>query len=435
MGSSADHLVSCQCGARLRVPASAAGKRIRCPKCSYRIEIGADGLPAMAGAAAEPGEAPPQPAPSATSPPQARPADPPPPVADEGDDLLSDFMESESGAETSAGPDLAASQKSCPECSAAMPKGAVTCIACGWESGKGQASPARAAASASSAKNLAVGGGKFALGCALSGGGALLAAGIWYAVAVFANFEIGYIAWAVGLFAGFGMLWGYGKQDFAAAVVATGMALAGILAAKKMIHYHYVGNLPVVANDAEAVAIHWGERQCSEPFQRRGCPIDRTNVWQSVVTFGRRSSGMGSGEFESRRAELAAWANETRWNDTSYADMILAHNFARDRWQNEDATGDAIDDDEWNEQAELRLWNDAYAEAVARVEKMTPEERMSRARTAEQESEQEAIQGEKFMAEILGEVGFFKTMFSPIDGIFILLALGTAMKIGGGQED
>ena len=144
---------------------------------------------------------------------------------------------------------------------------------------------------------------------------------------------------------------------------------------------------------------------------------------------------MGSGEFESRRAELAAWANETRWNDTSYADMILAHNFARDRWQNEDATGDAIDDDEWNEQAELRLWNDAYAEAVARVEKMTPEERMSRARTAEQESEQEAIQGEKFMAEILGEVGFFKTMFSPIDGIFILLALGTAMKIGGGQED
>jgi hypothetical protein len=36
---------------------------------------------------------------------------------------------------------------------------------------------------------------------------------------------------------------------------------------------------------------------------------------------------------------------------------------------------------------------------------------------------------------ILGAVGYFKTTFRPLDGLGILLALVTAMKIGGGQED
>ncbi|HRX87710.1 MAG TPA: hypothetical protein P5572_22005, partial [Phycisphaerae bacterium] len=37
-------------------------------------------------------------------------------------------------------------------------------------------------------------------------------------------------------------------------------------------------------------------------------------------------------------------------------------------------------------------------------------------------------------SEIAEEAGFFKMMFSPIDGLFVLLALGTALKIGGGHD-
>jgi len=240
-------IIRCQCGAQLRIPPGAAGKRVRCPKCEYRIAIPADGKPLSVETSARPGAAPvSRPAPQRpTTPPAgaagpARPAAlrPPPPVAhDESDSLLDDFMQLETAAETSAGPDLAAKQKTCPSCKAAMTKDATICVMCGHDTSKREVAPA--AAKGRKAKAAAAGaarsGGRFLVGCGLSCLGALIGAGIWFGLALATEREFGLIAILVGALAGGGMAYGNKAGSALAGWTAAFISVGGIFLAKVLI--------------------------------------------------------------------------------------------------------------------------------------------------------------------------------------------------------
>ena len=89
--------VECKCGKRLKAPASAAGKRAKCPACGNVLTITA----------------------------------PPPPAEDDmGLNALYDLADQESKV---AEQQAASGSPRCPGCSREMPAGAVLCVNCGYD--------------------------------------------------------------------------------------------------------------------------------------------------------------------------------------------------------------------------------------------------------------------------------------------------------------
>jgi hypothetical protein len=138
------------------------------------------------------------------------------------------------------------SQRMCPHCGEGMPVTARLCTSCGYDIQTGRV-PERTSvkmggalgnvlgAAGSALGGMALGAGRFLLGTCLSAVGAMIGAAIWAGIGIATGFEIGYVAWAVGGLAGLGMYLGYREQNFKAGLVAAGMAVGGILAAKVLI--------------------------------------------------------------------------------------------------------------------------------------------------------------------------------------------------------
>src|SRR5437867_2133715 len=122
--------VQCSCGKRLKAPASAVGKRAKCPACGNVLTISA---------AAPSPAAPSQAKPAARKPAAIGPAPvaPPPAAADQGvgldhDDLdgLYALAASEQAAAASQAVD---DSPRCPGCASPMQIGAVLCTNCGFD--------------------------------------------------------------------------------------------------------------------------------------------------------------------------------------------------------------------------------------------------------------------------------------------------------------
>ncbi len=200
--------VQCACGVKLKVPASAAGRRARCPKCSATFAV-----PAPAGQGITPS----------------------------GDGWLDELAAQERTATSTPPAESAATGtpaepraavptsgiKPCPHCGAALVGDAVLCTSCGYSLKTGQTKKgARLGPSVA---------GRFALGCVLSAVGAVVGAAVWYFVAMKVNLEIGYIAWGIGLVTGFGMALGYRTPGVLPGIVAAATSLLSILVAKMLI--------------------------------------------------------------------------------------------------------------------------------------------------------------------------------------------------------
>jgi hypothetical protein len=76
------------------------------------------------------------------------------------------------------------------------------------------------------------GGGRFALGCIFSAVGAGVGAAIWGAIAYKSQYEVGWVAWGLGGLAGLGMLIGFRTASLIGGVVAAGLSVLSIVAAK-----------------------------------------------------------------------------------------------------------------------------------------------------------------------------------------------------------
>lgn len=83
-------------------------------------------------------------------------------------------------------------------------------------------------------------GGRLPMALAAGGLGALVAAGIWAAIVVFTEYEVGIVAVLVGWLAGFGVKLGAGKaRGKALQVSAASLAVFGLLVAKYFIFAHF----------------------------------------------------------------------------------------------------------------------------------------------------------------------------------------------------
>jgi len=220
MSSSTANTISvlCPCGKKLKAPASAVGRKAKCPNCGNVLTI--------------------------TAPPAA--------PAEEYDPLY-DLAE-QAHASSATEPQAAV----CPNCHSAMTAGAILCTACGYDTRTGQTlSTTLAAESAASppprvtpSRSLARPPGlrttvetkvdtgersAYIRGTIISGVCALIGALIWFGIAKATEREIGWVAWGVGFFAGFGMMVGANGNSVTAGWIAASMAVGGILLGKMMV--------------------------------------------------------------------------------------------------------------------------------------------------------------------------------------------------------
>jgi len=214
------------CSKRFQADEKHAGKRGKCPSCGALIEV-------------------PVPVPAA-----------PEPVADEVGSLLDEELPTASA--PSAQPATGMEFDSCPSCAEPLPSGAALCVSCGYDLASGKqlktervldsggpyASPL--SGSKGTGWSLPRLGGSFLTGCILSAVGAAIGAAVWYGVAVATEYEIGWIAWGLGVLAGIGMVWGSGEENDLTGIMAAVIACLGILLAKYLMFRHFVEPLPEV---------------------------------------------------------------------------------------------------------------------------------------------------------------------------------------------
>ncbi len=424
-----DHqIVRCQCSAKLRVPAAAAGRKVKCPKCGFKILVGAP-----AGASGSASQS------TATAPPPV-----PAPASDE-DSLLDDLFSSEASSETAQGPDLAAHQKACPKCKSQMTKDAKVCLSCGFDPAIIGNEPVKKSKTASKVSKLAAGTGRFGIGCAMSAGGALIGAGVWYGVAIGTGFEIGYIALGVGFLAGLGMKLGYGQENMRGALVSVITAALGIFVAKVLIFNSFANPYKQLAElfsgggwEVAAREMH----RCDHEYDLQGLsPWD--DARNACQTAGDEFYEMKEDELADARVDVDRWYDEERWDIPDYPSARLTYLYIQDMPSKVD--DDLVDTLEWEEAEKLyeKDWFRKHKEASQRVaamdsDKIVVEVKRKEANDIAALDEDNITDEEKeeALAELnVGSKTFFKAMFHPIDALFILLALGTAVKVGGGQED
>lgn len=497
-------VIQCQCGARLRIPANAGGKRVRCPKCEYKILIPADGGLVTQTTSAQQTEAPRRPA-------RPKPAPVPrhsEPAHEEGDSLLDDFMESESAAQTAAGPDLESNQKLCPSCKSAMAKDAKMCVMCGHDLTKQKAAPpAKGKTSKERAAGAAKSGGKFLVGCLLSCVGALIGAAVWFGVAMATDREFGLIAIGVGALAGGGMALGYRKPSALAGWVAVGTTVMGITVAKVLIfafvlYATFTGDTDNVDLQREYVKFQmlekryedegvwsdtkrdkledeyteaintevdgWSEAQVREKWKElKDAEVDfLTSIDHSRIA-GHRASlrvqeigaepwgdeydafhneemvalrSMSKEEVEAEVEKIDRWEEGECWNDPDYIRNHLIYEKANT------ARSEEFDEIEWTESYDKRYaaaWKKHYDAAVAEVDAMSPEDRLAKAKSIQDEELRQQEEFDQRLAEFGddisgGEVAaagialvvvFFFVMFGLFGTVFTIFAAITAYRV------
>jgi hypothetical protein len=248
-------VIKCGCGTNMRVRASAAGKKAKCPKCGGVMTI-----PAVAPAPRIVLSAP-------AASPDATPSD------------LSDLLPIEPAPTVEP-----AGGMRCPQCKIMMATGAKICISCGYNVATGKTlktsdgTPGKVAVAA---KSL----GTFALGSVLSGVGAAIGGLVWFLVAWYANLAVGYIAWGIGVLAGLGMMWGHRTPSTKAGVVAAGMSALGIVGAKLAIFIVVIYSM--VTGDTENIEFqreYVKANMTEETLDERGVVAekDREAQWDKV---------------------------------------------------------------------------------------------------------------------------------------------------------
>ncbi len=206
-------VVQCECGAKLKVSATAAGKKGRCPECQTILTIPVPHDEPSEDSGGPIGLA---------------------PGLDENS-LLDELAAQAKSAPQAAPPAGGKTSQPCPACESAIPDGAALCASCGYNllTGKtAKAASARKADISAATRRFALRAGTFAFGCALSFAGALVGAVLWSVVCIVTEYEIGYIAWGLGVLAGIGMAKGYPAANLRAGLAAALIAAVGIVAAK-----------------------------------------------------------------------------------------------------------------------------------------------------------------------------------------------------------
>jgi hypothetical protein len=231
--------VECPCGKRLKAPATAVGRKAKCPTCGNVLTVTAP-------------------------PPKAKPQQ-----RDDIDDALYDLAADASSAAAAAPPPV---RNVCLNCQSPMASGAVLCTACGYDTRTGKSLSGAKAPAASKAPVAASPrgfppslqtkvkvekpepAGSMLMGAILSAVFATVGAFVWFAIAKATHREIGWIAWGVGIAAGFGMMLGYKGTSVASGGVAAMFAVGGILLGKWIVYCSLFGVATSLAGEISKAA-------------------------------------------------------------------------------------------------------------------------------------------------------------------------------------
>ncbi|QQE12373.1 zinc ribbon domain-containing protein [Planctomycetota bacterium] len=221
---------SCDCGQAIRVPEEYAGKRAKCQKCGAIQRV--------------------------------------PEAVAVGDDmgLLNDAISSKaasSTAVTKAGP-------TCGHCGSEVREGAKLCLSCGGLiDGKKLKTKIKKDGAKEQAARAA---GSLAIALVVGGIIAVIGGSIWAGITIVTNYEIGYVAWGIGLLVGLAVATAAGTQSFAVGTYAAGLAALGLLIGKLMIfQWGATGELMQMYQDNEVaqtvsvVQMMHEENEFSEP--------------------------------------------------------------------------------------------------------------------------------------------------------------------------
>lgn len=355
-------VVRCACGAKLKVSAQAAGRTGHCPKCHQKFTV-----------------------PHAAAAPAPAPAAPAAPA--ESADWLDDLAAKEHAATATglaAVPTAGGIPRPCPHCGATLVGGAVLCTSCGYNAQTGRIMKAAALGpgAAAVATKAAKWAGTFVLGCVLSLVGGAIGEALWCFIAYKTGYEVGYVAWGIGLITGFGMALGSRMCGVLPGVVAAAVALLAIIVAKIL--------LVVVV----LAAILTGDTSNAE--------LKKAYVMRHVAVEVLTEQGVDPDQATDAQWERAGRTAERRVEAMKKADLERA--MTRYRAEDEAAAQGADGD------------------AKPAAERSGP----SRADVEFAAAEDTAV--DDGTADAMGSM--FWALFGFMDVIFILLAVGTAYKVG-----
>ncbi|OWY69770.1 hypothetical protein B7486_19195 [cyanobacterium TDX16] len=303
-------VVTCPCGAQMRVRAGAVGKTIKCPQCEQSFKVTA---PAGHQAETQPAEL----------------------------GLLDDLAVQESAAKPVA--TAAVSSKQCPQCGAVMLGAAVMCVSCGFNVATGQSA---SAADVPAKRGMVKSAGTFLLGSALSAGFAAVGGVAWFLAVWFLNVEVGYIAWGIGLLAGLGMHIGHRNPSVKAGVIAAVMSFSSVFLAKAAIFGFLIyavisGN----TDDPELRKTFVAGMLAHEILDERGVEseAERDKQWDSAwEEAANRVEKMTTDEINTKHAEYLAAANE---DDADAEPDAQDESEGQATEETADSTGESADDE------------------------------------------------------------------------------------------
>ena len=414
--------VRCPCGAKLKLPAAAAGRKGRCPKCKEVFTV------------------PDSPAPAKHVEPAAQPAREPA----EGLSAFAELAQQEDTAVAKSSPDLAKMIARCPECDTAIAGNATLCVQCGYNIATGKqtkAASARAANASAAARKLATGAGGFALGCILSAGGALIGAALWAGIAIATEYEIGWIACILGGLTGGGMVLGYREQNFRAGVVAAGIAVLGIAAAR-LILVLFVMSVEIsdfVETREFKEYVLTAHLAAVKSWEQNLAPWEQ-DEWEKLYdrTMNEDVNPLDKPEFEQAWESFETWSSYVKWEDEEFVRIFLVNRLARQGLPDE--LGD-------EPPMSLKEWEQRCRTAAAEVDAMATEERVKRAKEIKVENEVDLdvheveaslkdIFEDAYIQGAQEEIPWTELFVDdPMDVLFIVLALVAAFKLASGTGD
>lgn len=227
------------------------------------------------------------------------------------------------------------------------------------------------------------------MGCALSGVGALIGAAAWSGIAIVTNYEIGYIAWGLGVLAGLGMWIGYKEGNLRAGLTASVIALVGIVAAKATT-FIYV-NYPEISEARKVVAtlkdeyVHDRDRLASHrallkemqnglvPYSEKAEAAYDEAYFELVNT--------PPSELQAELAKLDTWEASEKWSDPKFVRNFVVYEFTNEAIR--DSRHEQEDEDDGYPDIDARQWRTQRSDAIKEVDAMTPDEQLERAKTIE----------------------------------------------------
>ena len=382
------------CQLRYRVKDELAGKGAKCGKCGHRMRV-----PQAVSAA-------PISEPQRSAKPAAPQRPAPVKIDPKNDDLgswLNDELEVSTPVIASA---ASRAGSTCTSCGSPLAAGAVLCVACGFDARTGTKHETRrlvesAGADGSEKKKRTKLGSAASLlrGTFFSFCGAMLGALIWAVIAYLTSREIGFVAWGLGGLAGLGMALGHEDDDGTfAGIIAAFMSLGGIVAAKILIVVIVVaaifGNVGQQFDPVNMKRIQLAGELTDDKLRALGIDTEDPNEEQWEKAFA---------EAEAEVAQLSEQELDAR------LEAIAKASEARNKAVSDQNEGKALADTD----GPMRDRDAEQPEIDGVVDANVPEDLA-------------LDDGPSKIAM------FFKLMFSPVDGIFILLAFFTAYKVGSG---